>query len=189
MIYIFLADGFEEIEAIAPIDMLRRAGLDVKTVGVGKRVVTSGRGIPVTADILDSEAVFDDLQMVVLPGGMPGAENLFNSDIVKKFIAFSNEIKLYIGAICAAPSILGKMGLLNGIKATCYPGYEKDLEGAIIANESVVTDKHFITAKGAGVAIEFGLALVSALCGKEKADKIQKQIQKGGNENYEISDD
>lgn len=178
MIYVFLADGFEEIEAIAPIDMLRRAGLEVKTVGIWKRVVTSGRGISVTADILDSEAVFDKLQMIVLPGGMPGAENLYNSEIVKKLIAFSNENKLYIGAICAAPFILGKMGLLKGVKATCYPGYEKDLEGAMIENKSVVADKNFITAKGAGVAIEFGLALVSALCGKEKADKIQKQIQK-----------
>ena len=178
MVYVFLADGFEEIEAIAPVDMLRRAGLEVKTVGIGKRVVTSGRGISVNADIIDSEAVFDNLQMIVLPGGIPGAENLFNSEIVKKFIAFANENKLHIGAICATPFILGKMGLLKGIKATCYPGYEKDLEGAIIANESIVADKNFITARGAGVSIEFGLALVAALCGKEKADKIQKQIQK-----------
>jgi 4-methyl-5(b-hydroxyethyl)-thiazole monophosphate biosynthesis len=178
VIYIFLADGFEEIEAIAPIDMLRRAGLEVKIVGIGKRLITSGRGVTVTADIVDSEAVFDNLQMVVLPGGMPGAENLFNSEIVKKFIIYANENNIYIGAICAAPFILGKMGLLNGIKAICYPGYEKDLLGAIIADEFVATDKNFVTAKGAGVAIEFGLALVSALCGNEKAEKIKKQVQK-----------
>jgi 4-methyl-5(b-hydroxyethyl)-thiazole monophosphate biosynthesis len=178
MIYVFLADGFEEIEAVAPIDMLRRAGLEVKTVGIGNKVIKSGRGISVTADIVDSEAIFDELQMIVLPGGMPGADNLFNSEIVKKFIAYANEKKLFIGAICAAPFIVGKMGLLKGVKATCYPGYEKDLEGAIIENQSVVADKNFVTAKGAGVAIEFGLALVACLCGKEKADKIQNQIQK-----------
>lgn len=177
MVYVFLADGFEEIEAIAPVDILRRAGADVKIVGIGGKTIESKRGVVVTADILDSEAKTDGLEMIVLPGGMPGASNLEKSKTVQDFINFCSKNNIYIGAICAAPYVLGKAGVLKGIKATCFPGFEKDLEGALISKKSVEFDKNIITAKGAGAALDFALKLVAVLYGSEKAEKIRVEIQ------------
>ncbi len=176
MVYIFLADGFEEMEAVAPIDILRRANIEIKTVGVNNKTITSARNIKVTADILDSEAVFDNLEMIILPGGLMGTNNLKASLIVKKFIQYAFDNGLFIGAICAAPSILGQMGLLNGIEAICYSGFEQKLKGAIISSKKIVADKRIITANAAGSSIEFALLLVEVLKGKEIADKIKKQI-------------
>ena len=173
MIYVFLADGFEETEAIAPIDMLRRAKKEVVTVGVTGKVVTSSHGVPVTADITQDEIQLNDqLEMIVLPGGMPGTLNEEASEQVQAAITYCAEQNRYLTAICAAPSILGHRGLLNGKHAVCYPGFESALTGT----EGVVQDGNIITARGAGVAIDFGLALVAALCGAEKSAEIRKGI-------------
>lgn len=177
MIYVFLADGFEETEAIAPIDMLRRAKLDVRTVGVGTALPTSSHGVKVAADITEQDIRLDsELQLIVLPGGMPGTLNLEASGTVQKAIAYCVQQNIPVGAICAAPSILGKLGLLSGKKAVCFPGYEKYLEGADVQNKLCVTDGLFTTACGAGAAIAFGLELVRVLCGAEKSEEIYHAI-------------
>lgn len=178
MVYCFLANGFEEVEAIAPVDMLRRAGVEVKTVGVTGDVVSSSHNIKVIPDISLSEVILDEsLEAVILPGGLPGATNLEESAEVQKAIDFVNEKGKYICAICAAPQILGHKGLLKGKEAIAYPGFETELEGAKISDEYVVIDGNIITAKGAGVATEFGLKIVSALVGEDSAEKIGKAIQ------------
>lgn len=177
MIYVFLADGFEETEAIAPIDILRRSGCDVKTVGIGSKTVTSSHKITVTADLAENELAFDGLEAVILPGGMPGTLNLEASETVQKYIDYAVKNGCAVCAICAAPSILGHKGLLEGRKATCFPGFEKDLYGADVTGEPAVTDGQFITGKGAGAALEFGLAISEKLCGKDTAQKVRKSMQ------------
>lgn len=178
MIYEFLADGFEEIEAITPLGLLKRAGKQVLSVGVGSLEVASARGIKVIADIGISEIKLDEnLEMIILPGGMPGVENLYACDEVKNAIKYCTENDIFIGAICAAPSILGRMGLLKGKTAACYPGFENMLAGAVYSNEKVVRDGRLITARGAGNSVEFALKLVEALCGAEESHKISETIQ------------
>ena len=178
MVYCFLADGFEEVEAIAPVDMLRRAGVEVKTVGVTGDVVTSSHGIGVVADIALCDVALDEnIEAVILPGGLPGATNLEDSAQVQKAIDFANEKGMYVCAICAAPQILGHKGLLEGKEAIAYPGFENELKGAKISHEYVVLDGNIITAKGAGVATEFGLKIVEVLKGADLAEKIGKAIQ------------
>lgn len=177
MIYVFLAEGFEETEAIAPIDILRRSGADVKTVGVGSRTVTSSHKITVTADLSEDELTTDGLEAVVLPGGMPGTLNLEASATVRKYLDYAAENGLVICAICAAPSILGHKGLLNGKRATCFPGFEKELIGAKVTDAPAVTDGNVITGKGAGAAVEFGLAISARLCGEETSMKVRKSMQ------------
>lgn len=178
MVYCFLADGFEEVEAIAPVDMLRRAGVEVKTVGVTGEIISSSHNIKVVPDIALSEVILDEkLEAVILPGGLPGATNLEESAEVQKAIDFANVNDKYICAICAAPQILGHKGILKGKEAIAYPGFETELVGAKISDEYVVLDGNIITAKGAGVATEFGLKIVSALVGGDTAEKIGKAIQ------------
>ncbi len=178
MVYCFLADGFEEVEAIAPVDMLRRAGVEVKTVGVSGEVIDGRHGIKVIPDIGLSDITLDgNLEAVILPGGLPGATNLEESADVQKAIDFANDNGKYICAICAAPQILGHKGLLDGKEAIAYPGFESELRGAEISEEYVVLDGNIITAKGAGVATEFGLKIVSVLKGETLADEIGKAIQ------------
>lgn len=177
MVYVFLADGFEIIEALAPVDMLRRAKIDVKTVGVSSEIVTSSCGVGVKCDMTIDEFDFYDVEAVVLPGGMPGTLNLENSSAVQKVIDNANNTNAFICAICAAPSILGHKGLLSGKKAVCFPGFENSLEGCESCNEYVVTDGKFITAKGAGVCIDFGLEIVKQLRNEELANEIRKSIQ------------
>ena len=178
MVYCFLADGFEEVEAIAPVDMLRRAGVEVKTVGVTGDVISGSHGIKVTPDIDIKDIVLDDeLEAVILPGGLPGATNLEENADVQKAIDFADANGKYICAICAAPQILGHKGLVKGKEAIAYPGFECELEGAIISEDYVVFDGNIITAKGAGVATEFGLKIVSVLKDAELAEKIGKAIQ------------
>ncbi len=178
MVYVFLAEGFEDVEAITPIDILRRAGVKVVTVGVtGKNVVTS-HGIPVTADItVDQIKLNDDLQMIVLPGGMPGTTNLENSSEVQAAIDYCFESKKYIAAICAAPSILGHKGLLTGVKATCFPGFENTLKGSAYMPKLVIHDGIFVTGKGPGAAFKFGFKLAELLCGKEKSLAVEVGMQ------------
>ena len=178
MIYIFLADGFEETEAIAPIDMLRRAGKDVVMVGIKNDAVRSSHGVPVLCDMTDMQVELDErLEMIVLPGGMPGTLNIEENPVVQQSIDYCAEHNIPIGAICAAPSIIGKKGLLEGKEAICFPGFEKFLTGAKLSDKKVVTDGIFTTAAGAGVAVEFGLKLVEILEGSDKADSVRKAIQ------------
>ena len=178
MVYCFLADGFEETEAIAPVDMLRRAGVTVKTVGIGKSVITGSHGISVICDLTDSEMrLTDELDGVIRPGGMPGTLNLDASQAVHSAVDFAVSHQKLVCAICAAPSILGRKGLLSGKKAIAFPGFEKELEGAIISKDPVVKDGVFITAKGAGVAVDFGLEIVAALVSRAKSDEIRSSIQ------------
>ena len=178
MIYCFLADGFEEVEAFAPVDMLRRAGADVKTVGVTGEYVTGSHGITVKADMTTESVLLDaSLQAVILPGGMPGTLNLEKSEAVQSAIDFAVQLEKLVCAICAAPSILGHKNLLAGREAIAFPGFEKDLYSAKISESFVVRDGNFITAKGAGVALDFGFEIVAALFGKEKADSIRSSIQ------------
>ncbi len=178
MIYCFLADGFEEMEAIAPIDILRRAGADVITVGVTGQYVTGSHGIVVKADVLVADILLEDkLEAIILPGGLRGAENLENSTQVQSAIDYAFNRGKLVCAICAAPQILGHKGILDGREAIAYPGFEKELQGANISDKYVVRDASIITAKGAGVAAEFGLEIVSALFGKEKSDSIKASIQ------------
>ena len=177
MVFVFLADGFEIIEALAPVDMLTRAGIEVKTVGVTGKSVKSSCGVTVTADITADEFGFYDVEAIVLPGGMPGTLNLENSEVVQNAIDKAVGIDVPVCAICAAPSILGHKGYLSGKEAICFPGYEEELEGAVISEKSVVRDGKFITAKGMGVATQFGLEIVSALLGSDTADNIKRKIQ------------
>lgn len=176
MTYIFLADGFEEIEALAPIDLLRRAGHPITVVGVTGKTVCGTHGIKVEADVTISEASKDDIDMVILPGGMPGADNLQKSPEVNEYIDLANKNGAYIAAICAAPKILGARGLLIGKKAVCYPGFECELKGATVSNERVVRDGNIITAIGMGAALEFSLEIVSVLVSKEMSNKLRKGI-------------
>lgn len=173
MVYVFLAEGFEEIEALAPVDILRRAGLSVQTVGIGGRTVTGAHGITVTADVADVAVTLDDMEAVVLPGGMPGTKNLEASPTVATALEKAAQQGVWIAAICAAPSILGHNGLLQGKRATCYPGFEGELYGAQAVDEAVVRDGRILTACGAGVAAEFAFQLVSILCSEETAAALK----------------
>ena len=176
MVYIFLADGFEECEALAPADILRRGGVTVKTVGVGGKTVTGAHGIPVVCDIEETE-VTEPAKAIILPGGMPGTLNLEKSHTVQTVLQKAFENGLLIGAICAAPSILGHKGFLNGKKATCYPGFESALAGADVKDEPVVADGNIITSFGAGAAFDFGFALLAALKGPSAAEELQKGMK------------
>ena len=176
MVYMFLAEGFEEIEALCPLDLLRRAGVEVKTVGIGSKTICGSHGINVSADMKDIDLTDFEAEMIILPGGMPGTLNLDASATVHKAIDTAVKNGSYIAAICAAPSILGNLGLLKNKEAICYPGFEEKLLGAKISDKRVVVDGKIITAAGMGVALEFGLALVELLCTKDKAEALRKGV-------------
>ncbi len=171
MVYVFLAKGFEELEALAPVDVLRRAGVEVKTVGVTGKRVSGSHGISVNCDITINEAVFDDLDGIILPGGLPGATNLEADETVQKFIDYACENGKIIGAICAAPMILGHKGLLRGKNAVCYIGFEKELVGAHILDRPAVRDGNIVTGWGAGGAMDFALAYLEAISESEELSK------------------
>lgn len=176
MVYMFLANGFEEVEALFPLDLLRRAGISVTTVGIGSESVTGSHGITVQADIPDTMYRDSKPEMVILPGGMPGTKNLDASHTVDCAIRAAAKNDAYLAAICAAPMVLGKRGYLDGKRAICFPGFEEYLKGATVADERVVTDGKVITAAGMGVALEFGLALVKALKGQATADELRRAV-------------
>ena len=180
MVYMFLAEGFEEVEALCPLDLLRRAGVKVSTVGVGSKVVRGSHGIEVIADITTYEAekmlAKNPADMVIFPGGMPGTLNLQADETVNRFITYALENDKYLAAICAAPLILGERDLLVGKEAICYPGFEDKLHGAKISEKSVVVDGKYITGKGMGVALEFGLALVRVLVSEDMASKLHAAV-------------
>lgn len=177
MFYVFLADGFEEVEALTPVDMMRRAKLDVKTVGVTGSEVTGSHNITVKADISLGEVLQSDIDGVILPGGMPGTLNLEKSQDVINAVRYAYESGKIVAAICAAPSILGHLGYLENRKATCFPGFETELKGAEYTAAHTETDDNVITAKGAGCAIEFGHSIISRAVSKEAADKVIGDIQ------------
>lgn len=178
MVYMFLANGFEEIEALCPLDLLRRAGVEVTTVSIGGDAlkVTGSHGITVLADMDESEFADESPEMVILPGGMPGATKLDNSTVVDGAIRAALSHDAYLAAICAAPMILGKRDLLVGKRAICFSGFEQYLNGATVAAERVVRDGKIITAAGMGVATDFGLALVAALRGKDAAITLRRAV-------------
>ncbi len=177
MIYLFLANGFEEIEALCPLDLLRRAGLEVTTVGIGGEMITGSHGITVQADIPDGLYADNAPDMIILPGGMPGSKNLDASRTVDAAIKAALRKDAYIAAICAAPFVLGKRGVLNGKEAICYPGFENELTGARISHQKVVRDGKIITAAGMGVALEFGLKLVEAMTDAATAERLRGSLQ------------
>ena len=177
MVYVTLADGFEEIEAITPIDILRRADIAITTVSISDNLtVTGAHGICVTADKTMSQINPDDMEALILPGGA-GHELLDASNEVHALINHALSNDLYIAAICAAPSILGKKMLLEGKNATCFPGFEQYLYGANAKEEKVVTDGKIITAKGAGAAAEFGFEICSLLKDSDTANALRKTMQ------------
>ena len=176
MIYMFLGTGFEETEAIAPLDLLRRAGLQVMTVGLNGKVIYGGHGIGVEADLEIDQLDLTDLDMVILPGGLGGVASIRGCRKAMDAIRFAYENDKYTAAICAGPTILAELGIVNGKKATCYPGCEEQMGSAIMVEAAAVTDGKVITGTSAGCAVPFGLALIAALKGQEAADAIARQI-------------
>lgn len=176
-ILVHLAEGFEEIEALTPVDVLRRAGCTVEIVSMTENLlVRSSRNVGVQADVLFENADYAGADMLVLPGGMPGSKNLDLHEGLREKLLQADRNGKFIAAICAAPIVLGHIGLLQGRKATCYPGNEKDLIGATSTGRAVEVDENFITGKGAGSSIKFSLALVEILLGKDKAQEIKSKM-------------
>ena len=179
MVYVFLAEGFEEIEALTVVDILRRAEISVKMVAVGTqdKMVTGARGIPVMSDCMENEVETDKAQMFVLPGGMPGTTNLEKNETVQQVLAYGVQNGTWIAAICAAPMTLGNKGYLKGKEAICYPGFEKYLQGAIVKDNKVNIYDKFITSKGPGTAGDFAFAIVSVLKDQDTAHQLKVQMQ------------
>lgn len=181
MVYVFLAPGFEEIEAISVVDILRRAEQEVTTVSVGVsgKSVSGVHGIEVRADIHESALHLTDVDMVFLPGGQPGTANLEKSASVRSAVEAAAVHGAWIAAICAAPSILAHWGMLKGRRATCFPGYDRELTsgGAVHTGAQVEQDGHFVTAKGPGAASLFGLRLVACLTNEDTAERIRRSMQ------------
>lgn len=176
-IAVFFAEGYEEIEALTVVDICRRAGIEVQMVSVsGEQTVKSSHGVGVQMDTTFEAVDFDSLDMLVLPGGMPGTRNLeAHQGLMEQVDAFYRAGK-YVAAICAAPSILGHRGILQGRKAGCYPGFEEQLTGAQVSLDPASVDGNVITGRGMGCAIPFGLAIVAQLQGQEQADRIAEGI-------------
>lgn len=177
MVYLFLANGFEEVEALTPLDYLRRCeDIKVKSVSIEGRLVTGSHKITIMADLLLEEVDLDQAEMIILPGGMPGTLHLEQCSKIQEIIDICVERNILIGAICAAPSILGHKGLLKGKTATCYVGFDTQLQGAEYTGSPVERDGNIITARGAGVANQFAFELIKALRGEEKAKSLQAAV-------------
>jgi protein deglycase len=178
MVYVLLAEGFEEIEALTVVDILRRASIKTKTVSVNNREMVTGAHImEVKADCFIDKKKLKDADMIVLPGGMPGTTNLEKSKDVSEILEYRVQKGLWIAAICAAPSILGKKDYLKDREATCFPGFEKYLKGAIVKNDNVVVSGNFITSKGPGTASDFAYEIVSVLKDADTAQTLKSQMQ------------
>jgi len=176
-VYVFLADGFEEIEGLTVVDLLRRAGIEVQTVSIMESPLSHGsHGIEVKADLLFDEIGTEAVQLLVLPGGMPGTTHLAAHEGLARLLREQDAAGRRIAAICAAPTVLGQLGLLKGKTAVCYPGLEEQLTGASVTTNQVEICQNVTTSRGMGTAIPFGLSLVAQLRGEETADKLAKSI-------------
>ena len=177
MVYVLLGTGFEETEAIAPIDLLRRAGIAVQTVGLNGSTVFGGHGIGIAADITPGEMDLSQMKMIVLPGGLGGVASILASREAMDAIRYAHDHGRFVAAICAAPTILAQLGITNGKQAVCYPGCEADMGDAhMVCDAACVRDGNVITGTSAGCAVAFGLALIEALKGKPAADSVARQI-------------
>ena len=176
MVYMFLGTGFEETEAIAPLDLLRRAGVEIATVGLNGKVIYGGHGIGVETDLEIGQLDLTNLEMVILPGGLGGVASIKGCSAAMDAIRFAYENGKFVAAICAGPTILASLGITDGKHATCYPGCEEQMGNTIMEDAAAVTDGKIITGTSAGCAIPFGLQLIAALKGQEAADTIAKQI-------------
>lgn len=176
--YVFLAEGFEEIEALAPVDVMRRAGLRVVMVSTAEDLVVKGaHGIPVVADAMFDAADYTDAALLFLPGGLPGATNLEAHEALGKLLVDKAAEDVIVSAICAAPLVLGGLGLLNGKQATCYPGFEGTMTGATYTAAKVTCDGNIFTACGPGAAWDLGFAFVEHFCGAEKSAELRQGMQ------------
>jgi 4-methyl-5(b-hydroxyethyl)-thiazole monophosphate biosynthesis len=176
MVYVLLGTGFEETEAIAPIDLMRRAGIPVQTVGLNGKVIYGGHGIGVEADITAHEMDLPNLELIMLPGGLGGVKSIRESKPAMDAIRFAYENGKFVAAICAGPTILAQLGITDGEEAVCYPGCEEEMGSAHMITAPWVRSGKVITGTSAGCALSFGLGLVEALKGSEEAQRIQKQI-------------
>ena len=176
MVYVLLGTGFEEIEALTPVDLLRRAGVEVRTVGLNGKIVYGGHAIGVEADMTIEQLDVSDAEMIVLPGGLGGVASIRGCQAAMEAVRFAYENDKYTAAICAGPTVLADLGIPNEKNATCYPGCESQMGSANMVEAAAVTDGKLITGTSAGCAVSFGLALIAALKGQEEADRIEKQI-------------
>ena len=176
MVYILLGTGFEEVEALTPVDLLRRAGISVLTVGLNGKHITGGHGITVEADILVEEMDLTDLEMLVLPGGLGGVASIRGCEAAMNAIRFAYENGKLLGAICAGPTVLGDLGITNGKTCVCFPGCEGGMGTANIVTEAAVQDGRLITGTSAGCAVPFALKLIAAIKGSAAAEAIARQI-------------
>lgn len=176
MVYILLGNGFEEIEAVAPCDLLRRAGVEVRTVGLNGPVIRGSHGIELHADCSLDELDFDAMELLMLPGGLRGVQSILACPPALELTRRAWEAGRFVAAICAAPTILAKLGITDGRPATCYPGKEPEMGSAKMIAANTVRDGKLITGRAAGAAIDFGLALIEALKSPEEAERIKKQI-------------
>lgn len=176
MVYMLLGNGFEEMEAIAPLDLLRRAGADVLTVGINGKTVVGSHKIAIEADITIGEMNLMDMEMIIIPGGLGGVASLRACPEALAALKFGWDNGKYVAAICAGPTVLADLGITDGKKCTCYPGHEMNMGSAVMREQAAVVDGKLITGTSAGCAIPFGLELVSVLKGEEAAEKVKKQI-------------
>jgi 4-methyl-5(b-hydroxyethyl)-thiazole monophosphate biosynthesis len=177
-VYVFLADGFETVEALAPVDVMRRAGLQVTTVSImGRSNVVSAQNVTVVADVLFEDVVFDDASALVLPGGGVGTDNLSAHEPLRVLLVDACSRGMLVAAICAAPMVFGRIGILKGKKATCYPGCEGDLFDAEYTAAAVEQDGNIITACGPGASFDFGFAIVERFCGAGVVETLRSQMQ------------
>lgn len=176
-VYLFLADGFEEVEAFTPVDILRRGGINIKTVSIMQtKIVCGSHNIKAEADLLFDKNAYDDADMLILPGGGKGTQNLKDHKELNGILHKAYNDGKLLAAICAAPSVFGLAGFLDGLTAVCYPGFELQLIGATVGKENVCVDNNIITSRGAGTAMEFAFKLLEILTDKETSDKIKEQI-------------
>lgn len=173
MVYIILGTGFEEMEAVAPWDILRRGGVEVQFAGIGGMDIFGGHGLKVGAELTVEQIDFDAMDMIVLPGGMGGVRSMLASEATLDLVRKAWEQGKYVAAICAAPTVLAKLGITDGKKAVCYPGLEADMGNAEMVSEAVVRDGRLITGKGPGAAVDFGLALLETLKDRQTAEAVR----------------
>ena len=176
MVYMLLGTGFEETEAVAPLDLLRRAGVNVATVGINGKTIYGSHGIGIEADLELGQMDLTNLEMIILPGGLGGVASIKASGAALDAVRFAWENGRYVAAICAGPTVLAQLGITDGKKATCFPSCAEQMGNAVLLTQAAVTDGTVITGTSAGCAIPFGLALIAALKGQEAADAIEKQI-------------